>query len=693
MRVSVGDGTADLFEQSQPLGDRQALCITGFGDRSTIDVLEHHVRHCLGIDARVEQPSDRTVGEPGEQLAFAVKSSQGLGTHQTSADPLDGDLAGKAALVALSQPHLAHPAPAEGLDQTVRPKFEPRLVPGGGRLDQPTLERQRTSTFVFVEQLTHTAHNGGVEGRVAQAVLSPLARQVDEFAKQCLQTVPGLGVHAAGAYRATGAVEDRCPQFRRPGATPRRRTHMRTPRSLAFVSPAFVLTIALLVVAPLGAATITVDQPQDIDADDAACSLREAILAANTDSAYHGCASGDGPDRIVFALAIPASITLIAPLPLIEETLLLRGPGATNLTIDGANTWSLVAFDSESPNPWLGVEDLTLARGLATSGGGALVSDGATAHFLRVLFLDNRAGAGGGLQIQSGSLASISQCWFSGNTADGVAGGGGLYAAGNSVVVVDRSTLSENSATHANGNAGGLTVNGATVHLSRTTISGNTASSGAGGVLLQGTGAGASLTVRDTTITANQATTGDGGGLQVRVLVGETIELELSNSIIAGNTDTTAPSVPDLHLVASPLLSTSGFNLIGSNEGTLGMLPDGLPNGSGDWVGTSAAPLDALLGPLDFYDGLTPTHRPTLVPLSPAIDAGSCIGAAGDQRGFGNLTTGLRVVDVPAIANGPGSDGCDIGAHERAAEAGVDRVIFSNGFEEGHTLLWSAEVL
>src|SRR5262245_33257507 len=51
-------------------------------------------------------------------------------------------------------------------------------------------------------------------------------------------------------------------------------------------------------------ATIVVDTSSDADVDDAACSLREAIIAANTDASYHGCAAVDAGvnDRIVFDL-------------------------------------------------------------------------------------------------------------------------------------------------------------------------------------------------------------------------------------------------------------------------------------------------------------------------------------------------------------------------------------------------------
>jgi hypothetical protein len=60
------------------------------------------------------------------------------------------------------------------------------------------------------------------------------------------------------------------------------------------------------------------------------------------------------------------------------------------------------------------------------------------------------------------------------------------------------------------------------------------------------------------------------------------------------------------------------------------------------------------LRPLDDYGGRTPTHG--LLGISPAIDAGSCAGVNGDQRGH------PRVIDIAGVANA--DDGCDVGAYE-----------------------------
>ncbi|MCB1571342.1 MAG: CSLREA domain-containing protein, partial [Xanthomonadales bacterium] len=51
------------------------------------------------------------------------------------------------------------------------------------------------------------------------------------------------------------------------------------------------------------AATINVTTTDDTIAADGQCSLREAITAANLDSAFNGCTAGNGVDSIILAAA------------------------------------------------------------------------------------------------------------------------------------------------------------------------------------------------------------------------------------------------------------------------------------------------------------------------------------------------------------------------------------------------------
>ena len=486
--------------------------------------------------------------------------------------------------------------------------------------------------------------------------------------------------------------------------------------ALAFAASALLTGIA-------EAATITVTTDLDADAADGFCSLREAILAANADAAHNECPAGDGPDRIVFSLATPATITLTSELPTITETLLIRGPGPLELNLDGDESFRILHFDTAGGG-WFGVERLTLIRGQAPGGGGgdgggAYVDVGETAFFRRVYFAANRsANAAGGLGVGSaaGSLqtsATVLECVFDGNVAEGSGGGGGLALLGTEGEVrVIRSTFFDNEAAHQNGTGGGIlaTPGGNVIILEASTVSGNLANSSGGGILLRvaSPGVTGALIVRDSTITRNVANAdsdlaGEGGGIALSVNVGLEATLEFHNSAVADNEDFGVLIQPDLHCGGDVQLLAGGFSFVGSNEGCSTLFPAGEPNAAGDYVGTAAALLDPVLDPLADYGGPTPTHRPSppFVPpfgelgptVSPLIDFGSCPDAIEDQRGYGDAAAGVRRVDRPEVTNPPGGDGCDIGAVETGADPQVDRTLFADGFEAGHTLLWSTEVL
>jgi len=75
---------------------------------------------------------------------------------------------------------------------------------------------------------------------------------------------------------------------------------MRVPGRQPLLPLLILLAGALARPCPARAAVpITVDTTVDEDVDNARCSLREAIIAANTNTNYHGCAgSGGGARRV-----------------------------------------------------------------------------------------------------------------------------------------------------------------------------------------------------------------------------------------------------------------------------------------------------------------------------------------------------------------------------------------------------------
>lgn len=89
--------------------------------------------------------------------------------------------------------------------------------------------------------------------------------------------------------------------------------------------------------------------------------------------------------------------------------------------------------------------------------------------------------------------------------------------------------------------------------------------------------------------------------------------------------------------------------MIGINNGAIASFPEGMPNANGDFVGTSASPLNAMLGTLVFNGGTTQTQA--LLAGSPAIDAGNNSGApVTDQRGV--VRPQNASVDIGAFESG-----------------------------------------
>ncbi|MDA8019791.1 MAG: hypothetical protein MPN21_20310 [Thermoanaerobaculia bacterium] len=473
----------------------------------------------------------------------------------------------------------------------------------------------------------------------------------------------------------------------------------------------WVVTI-LVVISPVHGATITVDTAIDLDLLDGLCSLREAITAANDDIAYGDCVSGDGPDRIDFDLTLPAIILLTDHLPAIAAPLAVHGPGALDLAIDGDTLYRPLEIDSPGDDGWVLIEDLSLTNGLSPEtsfpensyrGGGARVAPGDEAIFRRVRFIGNRAINGaGGLYVSSATSAlarvTVRDCLFAENVSEGPSGGGGLFVHDRgSVLRVFGSTFVGNRAEHENGTGAGLRAVSADLWVEGSTLSGNISNGSAGGISVSsGTLVPTIVTLRDTTITGNVATDPSGiqggGGVRLSRKPTQPLYVTIESTVVAGNLDFGVSGHPEIACLEEPpdLLAINS-TFLASNEGCSSLIPAGTPNSDGNFVGTSAAPLEAWLGPLGDHGGPTLTHAPLLTPLSPLIDQGHCPDAASDQRGNGNATTGRRPVNLPDVPDPVGGDGCDIGSVEVRSSAAVDPSIFADGFEAGHGLLWAGE--
>ena len=372
------------------------------------------------------------------------------------------------------------------------------------------------------------------------------------------------------------------------------------------------------------AATITVTTNNPNIIADGQCSLIEAIVNANNDSATHtDCAAGSGADTIV----LPANANLILSavdnfssvtgLPSITSRITIEGNGATIARQAGAPYFGLIEVRGD-----LTLQSVTLS--------------------------------GGSFGVRNTGTLTVKNSIISGNSGGGVNNWFGT-------VTIENSTISGNTAT----SGGGVSSYGGRVTITSSTISGNTASAG-GGVNICSSDYGSSVTVNNSTITGNIASQGGGisnDNLDCGFYSYGASNLFLNNSLIAGNQAAVAPEIEHntgcQGFFCHPhAISVNNFNLFGANgnAGVTGFTP-----GPTDIVpGVSLA---QILGPLANNGGPTQTHA--LVAGSPAIDAGNpngCLDNAGmllptDQRGF------ARHVD----ANNDGTVRCDIGAYEANA--------------------------
>jgi predicted outer membrane repeat protein len=299
-------------------------------------------------------------------------------------------------------------------------------------------------------------------------------------------------------------------------------------------------------------------------------SLSDAIDQANANA---------GEDTINFQTGLSGTITLTADLPKITDALDIVGPGASAITVDGANQFALLNFyaipSSAGSNS---VSGLTLTHGLPnnkdSSGGGIVSREGSSNLTIsNMVITDNHApnNDAGGVQFYdaSGDM-TITGTTISNNTA-GDGGGGALYADaynGTLNITIENSTITGNSA-YSDG--GALYFDGqgdpVNVTISNTTISGNTAGDDGGGIYSDG----ANVTIDGSHVDSN-GTPNEGGGIY-----GDEGSLTLSDSTVSGN-HSANDSGGGLHLYSvSPTItaSTISGNTSGRGGGGVFVTDDG----------------------------------------------------------------------------------------------------------------------
>lgn len=201
-------------------------------------------------------------------------------------------------------------------------------------------------------------------------------------------------------------------------------------RTIGFIM--FVL-ILFVTVAPVFAAPISVNTLADENGtNSAACSLREAVRAAERDQAYGGCPRGQGPsDTITFiGAALSGTITLGSPITYDGQTynggnVIIDGNGTSNTTISGGDTTRIFRFILAN-NSDVTLQNMTISGGSAGAGnGGAILATAGAVNTSYVNFTGNTAANGGAIAVAStGTTFNFFATNFTTNTATN---GGALY--------------------------------------------------------------------------------------------------------------------------------------------------------------------------------------------------------------------------------------------------------------------------
>jgi CSLREA domain-containing protein len=347
--------------------------------------------------------------------------------------------------------------------------------------------------------------------------------------------------------------------------------------------------------------TTTVDE---YDENPSACSLREAVEAANTDSAAQadGCPAGSGSDFINLTAGAVYELTK---------------PGQEGLNTTGDLDIRLDDLNIQAP-----------AAGATIDGNGLTTNDRVVevANFAPPIVVTFR-----NVVIRDGGGPA---------NAPGISGGGlGVFGATQAHLVnIFNSTITGNRGILGGGISNGTVGN---VSLFNTTVSGNSASVDGGGISNDGL-----MSLQNTTVTANTANAdgdfiGGGGGV-----VAEDDPVRLRNAIVAGNTDG-GQGVKEPECDGTAGLSSDGNNVIGSLDGC-SYAPNAIPDKTGV--------ADPGVLPLASNGGPVPTNA--LTASSPALSAGAAcepfdarylprtLGGVCDAGAYERATCGKRVVNV-----------------------------------------------
>ncbi len=481
------------------------------------------------------------------------------------------------------------------------------------------------------------------------------------------------------------------------------------------------LLLCLLVATSAHAVTISVTTTTDELNTDGDCSLREAVVAANTDAAVDACTAGSGADLIslpngTYTMAVggpgensaaEGDLDLTGTVHIAGAsragTILAGYLGDRFFEVRSGATVTLSSMTLQDSTPAqaggaihnrasLTVDDCTFQDNIADSStGGAIYSiTGTTLAVSNSVFSGNRANTDGGALTNHGT-ATLTNVSFLSNTAD--ENGGAIYQGPNGSLSLDLATLYDNDA----GDDGGALYAGApttitdatfilntvgtgsigggaiycsdTVDVSNSGIVFNVSSAWAGGISTNGS---CTLTLTNVTVHGNSAAH-EGGGIRTAgggtitlanaTITGNTSDSDMSGSDHGGGIDCTSGGTVTLRntVVANNLAGATASDCFGTltSEGH-NLLETTTACTMALGTGDQTG-VDPALGTYADNGGTTYTLLP---------NAGSPLVDTGDPGTPGSGGTTCAAVDQRGF-NRPAGSGCDIGAVERDASAGT----------------------
>ena len=352
--------------------------------------------------------------------------------------------------------------------------------------------------------------------------------------------------------------------------------------------------------------TIVVNTTVDGIVTDGLCSLREAIVAANTDADCAGCPGGSGADVIEFdpSLPVPSVFELtntganedgaVTGDLDIDGQLTINGAGSGITIVDGQGADRIFQI---LPGARITIAGLSIRNGnpgAQADGGGILVDGTGRLTLDDSSIFSNTALSGGGIVVRG--LLAATDCSISGNQGGGVSTGGGLLvfrnvqvsgnAGGYAITVSDVGTMTYDGGTVSDNQGGGIrnvagsratltdvlianNTGGGGIRnhgtsrtrliLSNSTVVSNTATSGAG---IYNEGIGAVASIDNASVRHNRATSGGGGVINNGIM-------DIENSTIDHNQARSGGGIDNLGGNLHVTNSTISHNAAGDNGGGL----------------------------------------------------------------------------------------------------------------------------